>query len=114
MEIGDGIMKIYFEDGIIDTRKIPIVPDYIVDAADGVSNNLNLLYSLSVESPKCIIYTNSILALENRYAWNDKRKTPDIFIRGECGAFRKITKFTGRELRRGHNLKKLYISGEFE
>lgn len=106
-------MEIYFEDGSLDTKKIPIIPDYVIDTANGVSANIKLFYSLSVENPKCIIYTNSILALENRYAWNDERKAPDIFIRSKCGAFRKITKFTGRELRRGHNLKKLYISGEF-
>lgn len=107
-------MKIYFEDGVLDSKKIPIVPDYIVDATNGVTNNINLLYILSIESPECIIYTNSILAFENRYAWNDDKKVPDIFIRGKCGAFRRITKFTGRELREGHNLKKMYIAGEFE
>nr|DAI25921.1 MAG TPA: hypothetical protein [Caudoviricetes sp.]DAY00826.1 MAG TPA: hypothetical protein [Caudoviricetes sp.] len=56
----------------------------------------------------------SILAFENRYAWNDDKKVPNIFIRGKCGAFRRITKFTRMELREGHNLKKMYIAGEFE
>lgn len=37
-------MKIYFEDGpLVNLKKLPIAPDYIIDATDGVSKNIELL-----------------------------------------------------------------------
>ncbi len=108
-------MKIYFEDGpLVNLKKLPIAPDYIIDATDGVSKNIELLTELYVNNRNCIIYTNSILAFSNRYAWNAKLKVPEIFIcNNEYGIFTNICELTNRELREGLNLANLYIGGEF-
>ena len=64
-------MKIYFEDGkLVDLKRLPITPDYVVDASDGVSENINLLSNLYNNNCNCIVYTNSIFAFDNHYAWN--------------------------------------------
>lgn len=109
-------MKIYFEDGkLVDLKRLPITPDYVVDASDGVSENINLLSNLYNNNCNCIVYTNSIFAFDNHYAWNENLKLPEIFIRdSENGLFANIANFTNRELREGHNLGKMYISGEFD
>lgn len=108
-------MKIYFEDGrLVDLKRLPIVPDYVIEASDGVSENINFLHNLSLNNQDCIVYTNSILALDNRWGWNDQLHVPEIFLRdNEHGCFMNITAFTNRQIKQGHNLARMYISGEF-
>lgn len=107
-------MKIYFEDG--ELRHTPIVDiDYIVEANRGVTANIGVLDFYKQSSPNAIIYTNSIFAFSNIYAWNEELKAPEIYIRaGEHMEFTRIDKLTNRELRQGHNLAKMYVSGEFD
>ena len=109
-------MKIYFEDGtLINLNQLPVLIDYEVDAKNGISANINFLDELNQEEEDLTIYTNSIFAFNNRYAWNEKLKVPEIYIRaGEYMAFTRIDKLTNRELREGHNLAKMYVSGEFK
>ena len=109
-------MKIYFEDGKLrNTNQLPIKPDYIVNAEEGVNANINYLNNICHVNPNCVIYTNSIFAFSNRYAWNKELRTSEIYIRaGEYMVFTRIDGLTNRELREGHNLAKLYVSGEFD
>lgn len=108
-------MKIYFEDGeILNPAELPICPNYIVDAAAGVSDNIKSLDSIYNDDCNNIVYTNSIFAFDNRYAWNRKLGLPEIYIRkSRQGEFVNIASLTERELREGHNLARLYIGGEF-
>ncbi len=109
-------MKVYFEDGkLVNTKLLPEKPDFVIDAADGVSPCINMLDNLGENRKDCVVYTNSIFAFSNRYAWNEKLQLPEIYIRdNEHGAFTNITNFTNRTLREGHNLAKLYVGGEFQ
>ena len=108
-------MKIYFEDGSLVTSKyLPIENYTVVNAANGVSENISVLDRINMEQPGAIIYTNSIFAFRNIYAWNEELKVPEIYIRaGEHMIFTRIDKLTERELRQGHNLAKMYVAGEF-
>ena len=112
---GGSIMKIYFEDGkLLNFDKLPVIPDYIVEAGHGISNNIKLLDSIyNNDQHDSVTYTNSICALSNEYAWNDSLKLPEIYLRDNNGKFKNITLFTNRKLRQGYNLAKMYISGEF-
>ena len=107
-------MKIYFEDG-----KLKINPcvldkiDLVLDAMNGYSYCDHLLYELKQINYKAVVYTNVITALNNCYAWNKELRTPEIYIRNEDGEFTRIDMLTARELREGHNIMKMYISGEF-
>lgn len=109
-------MKIYFEDGeLVSSRYLPITSYTIVQAGTGVRNNINTLDLIKESNPNEIIYTNSIFAFSNEYAWNEELKVPEIYIRaGVHMEFIRIDKLTKKELRRGHNLAKMYISGEFD
>lgn len=108
-------MKVYFEDGkLVNTKLLPEKPDFVIDAADGVNACINMLDNLGENRKDCAVYTNSIFAFSNRYAWNEKLQLPEIYIRDKNGVFTNITQFTNRALRGGHNLAKLYVGGEFQ
>lgn len=108
-------MKIYFEDGeLVTSGYLPIDYYITVNAAQGVSRNMNMLDDIRECEPDATVYTNSILAFSNEYAWNEELKVPEIYIRaGEHMLFTRIDKLTERELRRAHNLAKMYVAGAF-
>jgi hypothetical protein len=109
-------MKIYFEDGeLVSSGYLPIDRYIVVNAASGVSRNIAVLDYIKETEPNAIVYTNSIFAFSNEYAWNEEFKVPEIYIRaGEHMLFTRIDKLTNRELREGHNLAKMYVAGEFD
>ena len=109
-------MKIYFEDGeLVTSGYLPIDYYVTVNASQGVSRNMAVLDDLMEDEPDATVYTNSIIALSNEYAWNEELKVPEIYIRaGEHMIFTRIDKLTTRQLREGHNIAKMWISGEFD
>lgn len=110
-------MKIYFEDGELKDADAVLDPytGIVVDAVRGVSANIMVLDACAKCRPNDIVYTNSIFAFHNMYAWNEELKVPEIFIRaGEEGTWVRIDKLTNRTLKQGHNLAKMYVAGEFE
>lgn len=112
-------MKIYFED-CSRVHFIPLFKEcrrttFIVDAKDGVSNNIERLETLLQNNRDLTIHTNSLLAFSNRYAWNKNLGVPEIYIRvGKTREFVRIDKLTNRQLKWGHNLAKMYLAGEFK
>ena len=109
-------MKIYFEDGeLVSSNYLPIDRYIVVNAGCGARTNINVLDSIKENNPNAVVYTNSIFAFSNKYAWNEDLKVPEIYIRtGEYMLFTRIDQLTNRELREGHNLGKMYVSGEFD
>jgi hypothetical protein len=113
-------MKIYFEDGNLrgytsKSTGIPEIVNLTLNACHGVTENIEVLEDIHEVHPDFVIYTNSIFAFNNMYAWNEELKAPEIFIRaGESGQWVRIDKLTNRELRRAHNLAHMYVAGEFE
>lgn len=109
-------MEIYFEDGQLrHYTQLPFTADLIVRAELGVTENIDRLDAYIEHHPNAIVYTNSIFAFNNMYAWNEELKVPEIYIRaGEHMVFTRIDKLTNRELRQGHNLAKMYVAGEFD
>lgn len=116
-------MKIFFEDGLL-YNVVEVegeIYNYfdedveidVVEAAHGVSYvTAHLNYFNSLEN--AAIYTNSILALDNKYAWNEELEVPEVYIRVGKHLWKRIDALTDRELREGHNLAKLYLASEFE
>ena len=118
-------MRIYFEDGELKEYnelamwdnegfiQIILPIHYIVDAKYGYTNNVKKFIDIEDENNKAVVYTNSLLALNNRLAWNENLKVPEIYLR-IGSAFKRIDKLTNRELKQGHNIMKMYIAGEFK
>ena len=108
-------MKIYFEDDALRHHsQVSFNADYVIDAQFGVTQNINMLDWCNENKPDSIIYTNSIFAFDNKYAWNEELHVPEIYIRaGEHMVFTRIDELTTRELRQAHNLAKMYVAGEF-
>ena len=107
-------MKIYFEDGSLNRPdKAPKHYDYAIDAGNGYSMNDYHLELIQKLNSKAIIYTNSIVAFSNIYAWDEEAEAPQIYIRNKEGIFTRIDEMTNRELKQGHNLWRLYEANEF-
>ena len=52
-------MQIYFEDGkLINSKLLPIIPNFIINAEDGVTSYINQLDDINSVKPYAIIYTN--------------------------------------------------------
>ena len=109
-------MKIYFEDGqLVSTPYLPFNDYYALDATDGPTHNRNMLDTIKECCPDRVIYTNSLIALSNEYAWNEELEVPEIYIRaGEYMCFARIDTLTERELRYAHNICKMYLAGSFD
>ena len=109
-------MKIYFEDGeLVQSGYLPFTRYIVVHAASGVSSNIAVLDDIKETEPNATVYTNSIFAFSNKYAWNEELQVPEIYIKaGEHMVFTRIDKLTTRQLREGHNIAKMWISGEFD
>lgn len=75
-------MKIYFEDGRLDN---PPFCDYHVNAAEGVRANIFKLDAIKEKELDSVIYTNSIFAFDNTYAWDNELNRPEIYIRDSSG-----------------------------
>lgn len=107
-------MRIYFEDGQLhrpNSREFKY--SYLVDAGYGYSKNRMLLDHIKQTDNNASVYTNSVIALNNYYAWNNEIKVPEIYLIRD-DKFVRIDELTARELREGHNIMKMYISGEFD
>lgn len=107
-------MKIYFEDGHLVLGRYAPDFNFVVDAEHGYSNNKKYLDFLQNTVPDCSVYTNSLVALDNRYCWNDALRVPGLYLRaGEENEFKRVDELTDKELREGHNLLALFCNGGF-
>lgn len=72
---------------------------------------VNVIKFLKRKYPKCQI----IMTSHNTNLMTNRLMRPDcLFILSGFGTLTSLGNATGRELREGHNLEKMYISGEFE
>lgn len=107
-------MKIYFEDGELHRpNSIDFKYNYIIDAGRGYSKNNSLLELIKLVDDNATVYTNSLIALNNKFAWNEELEVPEIYLIRD-DKFVRIDELTERLLREGHNIMKMYISGEFD
>ena len=111
-------MIIYFEDGSITNESLySVTGEEIikVDAAQGCTSNYNRLVAIEKERDfDTRIYTNSLVALSNRWCWDEVNNIPQLYIRNQNEEWENITHFTEKEIRYAHNLEKLYMGGTFD
>lgn len=115
-------MKIFFEagqttlDSACSIHKQCHVTLVEVDAGDGyyaVRGNLDGTLACWKDGQNVAVYTNSVLALDNRYCWNEKEGICELYLK-HGGEWTRVDKITKRELRQGHNLFNLFVSGELQ
>lgn len=109
-------MIVFFEDGSIANNSLFFDEKELlkVDAGEGYSNCRMKLKNIEKNLPfDTKVYTNSLDAFSNFWCWSEEEKRPMIYIRDENKNWTIISELTNRELRRFHNLEKLYTSGEF-
>lgn len=107
-------MKVYFEDGqLLPQSMLPFKYNYKIDAANGYSCCEVILRKIHENDPKSVIYTNTITALSNFYAWNEELKVPEIYMRDDSSKFIRIDKLAQGKIRRAQNVMAMYRAGVF-
>lgn len=84
-----------------------------ISAAIGPREVLKRLEYIQKDMPKCTIVTNSVIALDNRYAWNNKTNSCDVWF-WKKGEWVNIQDTTEREIRQGHNIMHMYLNDAFD
>ena len=109
-------MIVFFEDGLITNNSLFFDGKEIlkVDAGAGYSHCRRKLRSIDKNFPfDTKVYTNSLDAFSNFWCWDEEKNIPMIYVRNENNEWTLISELTEKELRRAHNLEKLYVSGVF-
>lgn len=111
-------MKILFYDGDIRwwSRPTSFSNYNRLDASWGYTDNIKTL-DLYMEKlgEDTIVLTNSLVALDHRYGWNEKENHTDIYFYVESKHdFVRCDELTEREVRRGHNIMKMFMNGAFD
>lgn len=60
------------------------------------------------------VYTNSLIALDNKYCWNDKTGECELYLRGRDGRWHHCDKLTKNKVCKEHNLMHRVLSGAFQ
>lgn len=133
-------MKIFFVDGEIteeDKERFVRLSEnpagktinwVVIDAKYGVSKCFKILKEFvkktvsgwgNCNNEKCrteipcrVVLTNAPFLL-NECSWDKELRVPELFVKCSSGAFIRVDNLTNRELRKEHNLEKLFFGGEF-
>ena len=101
-------MKIYFDEGKLVSP--PKETHVTVDAGNGpiwCFEQLN-----NAKHSKLPVYTNFVNAIDSNYHWNYKTNCSDLYFKRN-GKWVNCQSTTSRNLKKGLNFLKLYVSGEF-
>lgn len=87
----------------------------LIDAAHGPSDNAKQLEWACLNYCDCILLTNSLVTLDHKYGWNNEENHTDIYFYVESKHdFVRCDELTEREVRRGHNIMKMFMNGAFD
>ena len=107
-------MKIYFEDGqLCSPHNLPFKYDHKIDAGEGYSFCENAMWWLLKNEPTSVVYTNMVTILSNTFAWNEKEKAPEIYMRDANKEFTRIDKLAQGQIRYAQNVSAMYRAGVF-
>ena len=110
-------MIVYFENGWLNHHRASLETgeDLIeIDAGMGYNNCRRKLRYIKDNCPfNTKVYTNSLDAFSNFWCWDDENKKPMIYIRDKNEKWKLIWDMADIELRRAHNLEKMYVNGVF-
>lgn len=111
-------MKILFYDGDIREGFCPSsFSNYSkLNATCGYTNVIKTLdLYKEVLSKDATILTNSIVALDHRYGWDEKENHTDIYFYVESKHdFVRCDELTEKEIRKEHNIMKMFMNGAFD
>ena len=114
-------MKIYFIDDAINDKDMDnanhsgISFSAILRECAGYSDTMRALNELNTHlDTDSKLLTNCIIALKNKYCWNEDLQVPELYIwQSDKKEFIRVDKLTDKQLRRAHDLEKLYRNGVF-
>ena len=84
-----------------------------ISAADGPTRVMDWMDGYYDVRPNGTVITNSVIILDNTYAWNNGTNSCDIWF-WKNGEWVNIQDTTEREIRQGHNIMHMYLNGAFD
>ena len=86
-----------------------------INAAYGYSRCKEILDSIIEDQPDTVVLSNSLVALDNTYCWDEETNSCELYIYDKRkDEFVKAQDLTEREIKQGHNLEALYRNGAFD
>lgn len=120
-------MKILFYDGMMSERYFSLrdaleeehygfnANSYDIDAVYGPGKCKIFLDYIKNENTNAIVLTNSLVALDNTYCWNDKTHSCDLYIFiTSRNRFVSVNNLTDKNIKKAHNLEAMYRNGAFD
>ena len=107
-------MKIYFESGNLRTfHRIPERVDEEIVSSNGLFQNILALNRLLDKKPGAVVYTNTVLAFDNKFVWNEELGVPELYVRPDPDAdFVRVDELSSSVLTKDSTLLELYPLAE--
>lgn len=95
-------------------KRLGIENFIIIKAGDGYLRNMEIRDEVFGKEP-VVVFSNDLYFLSNDFFWNDEENYPNIYMINpeDSHMVRNIQKMTEKELRRAHNLERMFRAGEF-
>ena len=119
-------MKVLFYDGMMSERYFSLryalkeehygvnSDSYIVDAVYGPGKCKTFLDAIKNNNTNAVVLTNSLIALDNTYCWNDKTHSCNLYIFiPRRNRFVSVNTLTDKDIKKVHNLEAMYRNGAF-
>lgn len=89
---------------------------YVIEAGDGVENNIARMEMLWKDTARWNILTNQIVLLDHKYCWDEAFAVPErtYIFEPMQEKFYHIQELTDREIREYNNIMKMYLNGGLE
>lgn len=86
----------------------------IIKAGDGYLRNMEIRDEVFGNSP-VVVFSNSIYFLTNDFFWNEENDYPNIYLINPENPrmIRNIQSMTEKEIRRPHNVARMFLAGAF-
>lgn len=107
-------MLFFYDGNLSDVASFDIGRDEIIDAGDGYTSNMTKFMELLSDNKLHNIITNQVELLDNKWLWDTRTHKPRLCLRDAGdGKWKPVGRFTKKDIKNSHSLKRMFMKGEF-